>query len=134
MVKARKINRVLNVHSEVEYVQDDLKLWPNLTVNLGLRYEKVTVPTEAHGLLSNLRQLIEAKPHLGSPFFQNPTLRNFEPRLGFAWDITGKGTTVLRAGAGIFYSMFSVAPFTGNPGIANFFPPASLTPAGAVSG
>src|ERR1700674_4458586 len=45
--------------------------------------------------------------------------KDFSPRIGVAWDITGKGTTVLRAGAGIFYSMFSLAPFTGNPGIAN---------------
>jgi hypothetical protein len=36
-----------------------------------------------------------------------------------AWDVTGKGTTVIRAGGGIFYSKFTLAPFTGNPGIAN---------------
>src|SRR6202521_2158639 len=68
------------------YAQDDIRLEKNLTFNAGLRYEMVTVPTEAHNRISNLRNLTDALPRVGSPFFLNPTLRNFEPRLGFAWN------------------------------------------------
>ena len=83
------------------YAQDDIRWRPNLTVNLGLRYEMVTVPTEAHDRISNLRNLTDAQPHVGAPFFQNPTLRNFEPRLGLAWNPRG-GKTLVRSGFGIF--------------------------------
>jgi Carboxypeptidase regulatory-like domain len=83
------------------YIQDDIRFQKNLTVNAGLRYEMVTVPSEAHNLIANLRHLGDSQPALGSPFFQNPTLRNFEPRLGFAWNPKG-GKTLLRGGFGIF--------------------------------
>jgi hypothetical protein len=83
------------------YAQDDLRLKKYLTVNLGLRYEMVTVPTEAQNRISNLRNLTDAQPLVGSPFFLNPTLRNFEPRVGFAWNPRG-GRTLIRSGFGIF--------------------------------
>jgi hypothetical protein len=83
------------------YAQDDIRLRKNVTINLGLRYEMVTVPTEAHNRISNLRNLTDPQPHVGSPFFLNPTLRNFEPRVGFAWDPRG-GKTLIRSGFGIF--------------------------------
>jgi hypothetical protein len=83
------------------YAQDDLRLKKYLTVNLGLRYEMVTVPTEAQNRISNLRNLTDAQPRVGSPFFLNPTLRNFEPRVGFAWNPRG-GKTLIRSGFGIF--------------------------------
>src|SRR5205085_5866163 len=58
------------------YLQDDIRVRRNLTLNAGIRYEMVTVPTEAHGRLSNLLHLTDAVPRLGSPYFLNPTLRN----------------------------------------------------------
>lgn len=83
------------------YAQDDVRLQKNLTLNLGLRYEMVTVPTESQNRISNLRSVTDAQPRVGAPFFLNPTLRNFEPRLGFAWNPRG-GKTLIRSGFGIF--------------------------------
>jgi hypothetical protein len=87
------------------YIQDDWRLRPSLTLNLGLRYEMATVPTEAQGRLSNLYNITDTQPHLGDPLFSNPTLRNFEPRLGFAWDPSGDGKTAVRGGFGVFDSL-----------------------------
>ena len=104
------------------YLQDDFRWKPNFTLNLGLRYEMSSIPTEAHGKLSNMRNLTATAPHLGGPFFQNPTLRNFEPRIGFSWDPFGNEKTAVRGGFGIFdvlplvyqygLTAFSSAPFT----------------------
>jgi hypothetical protein len=94
------------------YVQDDWRFQPNLTLNLGLRYEMATVPGETHGLLVNLRNISDAQPICGTPdpncagtgplFTSNPTLRNFEPRAGFAWDPFKNGRMAVRGGAGLF--------------------------------
>jgi hypothetical protein len=83
------------------YFQDDIRLRSNFIFNAGLRYEMVTVPTEAHNRISNLQNLTDATPRVGAPFFQNPTLRNFEPRIGFAWNPRG-GKTLVRGGFGVF--------------------------------
>jgi hypothetical protein len=84
------------------YAQDDIRVRRGLNVSLGLRYEMSTVPTEAHNRLSNLLNLTDAQPHLGSPFFLNPTLRNFEPRVGLAWSPFAGDKTIVRAGFGMF--------------------------------
>jgi len=84
------------------YLQDDWRFRPNLTLNLGIRYEMATVLTETKGKLTNLPTLDAAQPDLGDPYFSNPTLRNFEPRVGFAWDPFRNGKTAVRGGFGMF--------------------------------
>lgn len=120
------------------YFQDDWRLRSNLTLNLGVRYEMTTVPTEAHGKLSTLRQITDPTPHLGDPYFYNPTYRNFEPRVGFAWDPFRNGKTSVRGGFGMYdvlplpyeFEILSAlsAPFfeigaTTNPGVRLGVPP-----------
>lgn len=120
------------------YIQDDVRLQKTLTVNLGVRYEMATVINEANGRIANLRNLTDAQPYIGSPFFLNPTLRNFEPRVGFAWN-PGGGRTLVRGGFGIFDVLplpyeFSISYQHGVPFVQEIFgnviPPGSF-PTGA---
>lgn len=84
------------------YVLDSIAMKSNLTLTVGVRYEMATVPVEINGKLSNLRKLTDTQPALGSPYFNNPTLRNFEPRVGFAWDPFHSGRTSVRGAFGIY--------------------------------
>ncbi len=84
------------------YIQDDWRFRPHLTLNLGLRYEMTTVPTEVQGKLSNLRTMNSPMTFTGSPYYQNPTKKNFEPRVGLSWDPFGDGKTAVRAAFGFF--------------------------------
>lgn len=92
------------------YVQDNYRWRDNLTLNLGLRYEFQTVPTEVNGKIWNLRNPLDTQTTQGDPFFKNPSLKNFAPRVGFAWDASGDQKTALRGGFGIFHDQMSV-PF-----------------------
>jgi len=89
------------------FFQDDWRASRNLTVNFGVRYEFSSVIKEEHNLLGNFDPnsatgLIQAgEPGVSGPY--NPDHKNFAPRLGFAWDVTGKGKTVLRGGGGLVY-------------------------------
>jgi hypothetical protein len=89
------------------YVQDSLRLSRRLVLYLGLRHEFVTVPTEQHGRLNNLRHYLDAGITMGSPFVTEKAA--LTPRAGFAWDPRGDGKTALRGGLGVF-----TVPFLGS--------------------
>ena len=87
------------------FAQDDWKITPRLTLNLGLRYEYLGVLQEKEKRLSNFlfdRGLVRVgDPGLKSVW--NPDRNNFAPRFGFAYDVSGRGKTVVRGAAGMYY-------------------------------
>jgi Carboxypeptidase regulatory-like domain/TonB-dependent Receptor Plug Domain len=85
------------------YIQDDIKFNNRFTANLGLRYEFTTRPTEVRGLIALLPSLTATAVRTGGPIQDsNGTLKDFEPRLGASYDVSGKGTTVIHAGFAIY--------------------------------
>jgi len=102
-------NPTLHLHNWAYslFAQDDWRIARNLTLNLGLRYEYSTVLQEDHNLLGNFDPnvglvQVNVGPNRISNVY-NPDHSNIGPRVGFAWDVFGKGQTVLRGGGGLTY-------------------------------
>jgi outer membrane receptor protein involved in Fe transport len=96
--------RHFNYYTFGFYGQDDWRATSKLTLNLGLRYEFTTTMREAHGLESALRNPTDTT-FTNDPIMRNPSLRNFSPRVGFAYDPTGKGKTSIRGAYGLYYDV-----------------------------
>jgi hypothetical protein len=92
------------------FAQDDWRLTRKLTVNLGLRWEYVSPPTTSNNVLATFNQnsatgMIQETG--GNPVYSLPK-DLFSPRLGLAWDVTGKGTTVVRVGGSYMYDFLTL--------------------------
>ena len=88
------------------FAQDSWKVLPNLTFNYGVRYEPVTIPTEAVNRVAILRHLTDAAPTVGGAMaLGNPSLKDFSPRAGLSYDPFHKGKTAIRAGFGLYDSL-----------------------------
>lgn len=124
------------------FVQDAWRATPKLTVNLGLRYEYNKPWTEVNGKLTNLVPGGSLEV-VGGPALKNfyqPDRNNFGPRVGLAYDLSGDGKTVIRAGFGIVYETLlqtnSVQVVENNPPFslpAVVRLPAPFSPTGAPS-
>ena len=84
------------------FVQDDIRVGPRLTLNLGVRHEFITTPVEVNGRSANLLHITDTESTLGPPFI--PGKLNIAPRAGLAWDPTGSGRTSIRLGGGVFHN------------------------------
>jgi len=106
------------------FVQDDWKVNPDLTLNLGLRYDIFTAPTERFDRQSNFDPVTKtiqmAGPNApGGRDLANTDKNNFGPRIGFAYSgFKADKTLVLRGGYGILYAVdvSAAQPLTANPG------------------
>lgn len=89
------------------YLQDDYRVTHRLTLNLGLRYDLFTPPTEVYDRQSNFNlatgQIDVAGANGASAALVNTPKNDWAPRLGFAYDLSGDGREVIRGGYGIFY-------------------------------
>ena len=119
-------------NSHTLYFQDNWRATKNLTINAGLRWDYFGVLGEKNNLLSNFdRQLglVQVGTN-GLDKLYEPDWKDFSPRLGFAWDITGKGKTVVRGGWGLFYDAFSQDFFVGQLPFNTFNPGPAYNPVG----
>ena len=107
-------NRNTFENSHAGYVQDSFHWKKNVTINLGLRYDYFGIMQEKHGNFTNIDTTTGLGVVLGQRRLYEPDYNNWGPRVSVAWDVTGKGRTVLRAGYGIFYDAFSQDMFMGH--------------------
>ncbi|OFV93566.1 MAG: hypothetical protein A3H28_03380 [Acidobacteria bacterium RIFCSPLOWO2_02_FULL_61_28] len=92
------------------YLQDDVRVRSNFTLNLGLRYEVTTEFQDRQGRATALVDIRnDDKVTVSRTVFKNSSLRNFGPRFGFAWDVRGDGRTAVRGGFGLLYDLGNLA-------------------------
>jgi hypothetical protein len=113
------------------YVQDSFHVRPRVTLNYGLRWDYNGVVAEKDHLFSNFDtspasptfgQLVQVGPGGFSNLYK-PDYKNFAPRVSVAWDVFGKGRTVVRSGYGIFFDAPSQDFFLGHLPYPTFYAP-----------
>ena len=122
-----KAQRFFRNNNYAFFAQDDWKVKPNFTLNLGMRWEYFGPLTEKEGRISNLvlgpNGLTDARIVVSDRLYP-PDKNNFAPRLGFAWSpnkligVNTESKLVIRGGAGIAYNRIPTVLFAnsrGNP-------------------
>ena len=125
--------RHLDSWNTAAYFQDDWRVLNRLTLNLGLRYEYTTPISEANNLLGNFdpaQGLVQVGKQISQPYHGDHN--NFAPRFGFAWDVTGKGSTVVRGGGSIMYVLEGYNMFVSQQGTNAVTTGLNTVPTGAV--
>ena len=111
-------------NSHAFYAQDSFRWTRQLTLNFGVRWDYFGVIHEKHNLFSNFDPVngLRMVGADGLSSLYQPDYRNFAPRVSVAYDVTGSGKTVVRAGWGIFYDLFSQDFFLGQLPFNTFNP------------
>jgi hypothetical protein len=124
------------VNSMGAFITDSWKVTPRFTANIGVRYDWYGTPTEAASRYVVFDPASDTLQHVGQPggFGEayNQSALNFEPRVGFAWDVFGNGRTVVRSAYAIMTDqpiLGEVTPLAANPPYAF---PVSYAPTAAV--
>jgi len=108
------------------YYQDAFHVTPHVVFNYGLRWDYYAVVAERNHLFSDFissTQSLEPVASGGLPGLYNPDKRDLSPRASVVWDVSGKGTTVVRAGYGLFFDAFSQDMMLGHLPYPTFFQP-----------
>jgi len=116
-------NRNTFENSHAFYLQDSYRLSRRLTLNLGLRYDYFGIIQEKHDMFTNVDPTTGIVSPVGAGRLYQPDYKNWAPRVSVAWDVTGKGKTVVRAGFGIFYDSYSQDMFMGHLPFSSLFDP-----------
>jgi hypothetical protein len=95
------------------FVEDSYKVTPSFTAELGFRYEWNGTPAEGAHRFVNFNTGTGAFQRVNQPYNQN---NNYEPRVGFTYDVFGKGTTTVRGGFGILVDQPIISVVTGIAG------------------
>ena len=121
-------NRNTFENSYAAYFQDSIRLNRRLTLNLGLRYDYFGIVQEKHGFFNNVDSTNGLPFNVANGRLYQPDYNNWAPRVSLAWDVTGRGKTVVRAGYGIFYDAVSQDMFLGHlPYSTNYAPGAAYS-------
>ena len=100
-------------NSDGLFIQDSFRATPRLTLNYGVRWDYFGVTGEKDGLFYTFNPANGGSNDQTNQLY-GKDFNNFAPRLAFAYDMTGKGTTVVRGGWGLFYDAFSQDMFLGH--------------------
>jgi hypothetical protein len=103
-----------NVKQLSGWFQDDWRATPQLTLNLGIRYDTdFNLMDEENFELNATRQTLEAIGHPAGGYPKSPR-KDISPRVGFAYDLRGDGRRVLRGGYGLYFDQYNTAAAAGD--------------------
>jgi hypothetical protein len=113
------VNSRIFISAVAAFAEDSFKITPTLTLEYGLRYEWNGTPAEGGHRFITFNPTTSAFQQVNQPYQQN---NNYEPRVGFIYDVSGKGKTTVRGGFGYLVDQPIISVVTGlttNPPLSN---------------